>query len=100
MEAKSRDGREPQGAIEGGLDHRLTFVGKLAVDPTKNATENALREPVVLRKSIGTLRTKNGVIVHETLLATWKQQKRNIYDAFKRTVRDPSKNVCIAAIFA
>ncbi len=41
------------GKIEGGLDHWLTFIGEPAVSPTNNAAENALREPVILRKIIG-----------------------------------------------
>ena len=72
--------------IGGGLDHWLTFVGEPAVSPTNNAAENALREPVVLRKLIGTLRNDRGMFVHETLLsllATWRQQKRNPYDELK-----------------
>jgi len=39
--------------IKGGVDHWLTFVGEPAVSLTNNAAENALREPVVLRKIIG-----------------------------------------------
>jgi len=79
------------GKIEGGLDHWLTFVGEPAVDPTNNAAENALREPVVLRKLIGTLRNDRGMFVHETvlsLLATWRQQGRNPYDELKRVSRN------------
>jgi len=79
------------GKIEGGLDHWLTFVGEPAVSPTNNAAENALREPVVLRKIIGTLRNDRGMFVHETLLsllATWRQQGRNPYDELKRVARD------------
>jgi len=79
------------GKIEGGLDHWLTFVGEPAVSPTNNAAENALREPVVLRKLIGTLRNDRGMFVHETvlsLLATWRQQGRNPYDELKRVARD------------
>jgi transposase len=79
------------GKIEGGLDHWLTFVGEPAVSPTNNAAESALREPVVLRKIIGTLRNDRGMFVHETilsLLATWSQQGRNPYDELKRVVRD------------
>ena len=77
--------------IEGGLDHWLTFVGEPAVSPTNNAAENALREPVVLRKIIGTLRNDRGMFVHETilsLLTTWSQQGHNPYDELKRVVRD------------
>jgi len=79
------------GKIEGGLDHWLTFVGEPAVSPTNNAAENALREPVVLRKIIGTFRNDRGMFVHETvlsLLATWRQQGRNPYDELRRVVRD------------
>lgn len=79
------------GKIAGGLDHWLTFVGEPAVSPTNNAAENALREPVILRKLIGTLRNERGMFVHETvlsLLATWSQQGRNPYDQLRRVVRD------------
>jgi len=79
------------GKIEGGLDHWLTFVGEPAVAPTNNAAENALREPVVLRKIIGTLRNDRGMFVHETilsLLATWRQQGRNPYEELTRVVHD------------
>ncbi|UOO96797.1 IS66 family transposase (plasmid) [Halococcus dombrowskii] len=79
------------GKIEGGLDHWLTFIGEPAVSPTNNAAESALREPVVLRKIIGTLRNDHGMFVHETLLsllATWRQQGRNPYEEFKRVARD------------
>jgi len=79
------------GKIGGGIDHWLTFVGEPAVSPTNNAAENALREPVVLRKIIGTLRNDRGMFVHETvlsLLATWRQQGRNSYEELKRVVRN------------
>ena len=79
------------GKIESGLDHWLTFVGEPAVSPMNNAAENALREPVVLRNLIGTLRNDRGVFVYETLLsllATCRQQGRNPYEEFKQTARN------------
>jgi transposase len=79
-----------RGKIAGGLDHWLTFVGEPAVSPTNNAAEKALREPVVHRKIIGTLRNDRGMFVHETLLsllATWGQQGHNPYDELKRVSR-------------
>jgi len=79
------------GKIDGGLDHWLTLVGEPAVSPTNNAAENALCEPVVLRKIIGTLRNDRGMFVHETLLSlltTWHQQGRNPYEELKRVARD------------
>jgi len=62
------------GKIKGGIDHWLTFIGEPAVSPTNNAAENALREPVVLRKIIGTLRNDRGMFVHETLLSCWRHR--------------------------
>jgi len=88
------------GKIEGGLDHWLTFIGEPAVSPTNNAAENALREPVVLRKIIGTLRNERGMFVHETvlsLLATWCQQGRNPYEELRRVV---SSNKMISRDYA
>jgi len=79
------------GKIEGGLDHWLTFVGEPAVSPTNNAAESALREPVVLRKIIGTLQNDRGMFVHETLLsllATWSQQGQNPYEELRRVACD------------
>ncbi len=79
------------GKIDGGIDHWLTFVGEPAVSPTNNAAENALRESVVLRKIIGTLRNDRGMFVHETvlsLLAPRRQQGRNSYDELRRVVRN------------
>ena len=79
------------GKIKGGIDHWLTFVGEPAVSPTNNAAENALREPVVLQKIIGTLRNDRGMFVHETvlsLLAPSSQQGRNPYEELRRVARD------------
>ena len=79
------------GKIEGGPDHWLTFVCEPAVSPTNNAAENALREPVVLRKIIGTLRNNRGMFVYETvlsLLAPESQQGRNPYEELQRVARD------------
>lgn len=56
-----------------------------------NGVETALREPVVLRKIIGTLRNDRGMFVHETvlsLLATWRQQGRNSYEELSRVARN------------
>jgi hypothetical protein len=47
------------------------------VEPTNNRAERTLRELVVQRKIIGTLRNEKGIFIYETLptlLATWKQR--------------------------
>ena len=63
--------------ISNGLGHWLTFVTEPGVDSTNNRAERALREQVVLRKMFRTLRSAEGVQIHETIttmLATWKRR--------------------------
>ena len=63
--------------ISNGLGHWLTFVTEPGVDSTNNRAERALREQVVLRKMFRTLRSAEGVRIHETIttmLATWKRR--------------------------
>ena len=63
--------------ISNGLGHWLTFVTEPDVDSTNNRAERALREQVVLRKIFPTLRSAEGVQIHETIttmFATWKRR--------------------------
>jgi transposase len=62
------------GKISNGFEFWFTFVIPPGVEPTNNRAERALREHVVLRKIIGTLRNSKGTSIHErlmTVLATW-----------------------------
>ena len=68
------------GKISNGFEYWFTFVIHPGVEPTNNRAERALREHVVLRKIIGTLRNEKGTAIHErimTALATWEQQGVN-----------------------
>jgi transposase len=59
------------------------------LEPTNNRAEQALKEPVVQRKIIGTFRNDKGTQIYETmmtLLATWKQQGRNPYEAMAESL--------------
>ena len=63
--------------IRNGLGSWLTFVTEPDVDSTNNRAERALREQVVLRKILGTLRTEEGTRIHETIttmIATWEKR--------------------------
>jgi transposase len=65
------------GKISNGFEYWFTFVVNQYVEPTNNRAERAIREHVVLRKIIGTLRNDKGTSIHErimTVLATWSQQ--------------------------
>ena len=68
------------GKIENGFDYWFTFVTHPGVESTNNRAERALREHVVQRKIVGTLRNRKGTSIHErimTVLATWAQQGFN-----------------------
>jgi transposase len=65
------------GKISNGFEYWFTFVIHPGVEPTNNRAERALREHVVLRKIMGTLRNNKGTSIHErimTVLATWAQR--------------------------
>ncbi len=62
--------------IRNGLGHWLTFVTEPEVDSTNNRAERALREQVILQKIFRSLRSADGVQIHETIttmLATWQR---------------------------
>jgi transposase len=68
------------GKISNGFDYWFTFVIHPGIEPTNNRAERALREHVVQRKIVGTLRNRKGSSIHErvmTVLATWSQMGLN-----------------------
>ena len=74
------------GKIKNGFEYWFTFVLRPGVEPTNNRAERALREHVVIRKIVGTLRNKKGTYIHErimTVLATWSQQGLNSLQMLK-----------------
>jgi transposase len=81
---KSDEAKRFVGKVRNGFDHWFTFVMVPGLEPTNNRAERALKEPVVQRKIIGTFRNGKGTQIYETmmtLLATWKQQGLNPYNA-------------------
>jgi len=73
---KTNEARRFAAKIRNGIDHWFTFLTTPGVEPTNNRAERTLREHVVQRKIIGTLRNQKGTFIHETIttvLATWKQ---------------------------
>lgn len=65
------------GKISNGFEYWFSFVIQPGVEPTNNRAERAIREHVVQRKIIGTLRNSKGTSIHErlmTVMATWSQQ--------------------------
>jgi transposase len=74
------------GKISNGFEYWFTFVVHPGIEPTNNRAERALREHVVQRKIIGTLRNSKGTSIHErimTVLATWSQQRLNTFQVLR-----------------
>ena len=77
------------GKISNGFEFWFTFVIHPGVEPTNNRAERALREQVVLRKILGTLRNDKGTSIHEcitTMLVTWGQQGLNSLQMLKTSL--------------
>jgi len=75
--------------IEHGLEYWFTCVLYPEAEPTNNRAERALREVVVQRKIIGTLRGEKGAHVTEVLmsvLATWRLQGLNTLSMLRQTL--------------
>jgi transposase len=77
------------GKISNGFDYWFTFIIHPGVEPTNNKAERALREHVILRKIVGTLRNGKGTSIHErimTVLATWGQQGLNSFQMLRSSL--------------
>jgi len=72
-----------------GLEHWFTRILHPSIEATNNIAERALREFVVLRKIIGTLRNKKGTEIVETIMtmiATWKQRGQDTFTMMKASI--------------
>jgi len=86
---KSAEVRKFTTKMLNGLDHWFTFLTTPGIEPTDNRAERALREHVVQRKMMGTLRNEKGTLIHETIttvMATWKQQELNPTETLPKTI--------------
>lgn len=72
-----------------GLKHWFTRILYPFIDATNNIAERALREFVVLRKIIGTLRNTKGTEIVEiimTMIATWKQRGLDTFSMMRTSI--------------
>jgi len=72
--------------ILNGIEHWFTFVQYPFVEPTNNRAERALRELIVQRKIIGTLRNQKGSTIMERInscIITWKQNRLSSFYEIK-----------------
>ena len=72
--------------VSNGIEHWFTFLDHKYVEPTNNRAERALRELVVQRKIMGTLRNEKGTRIMERInscITTWKQKGLNPFNEIK-----------------
>lgn len=72
--------------VKNGIEHWFTFIGNKDIEPTNNRAERALRELIVQRKIIGTLRNDKGATIMERVnscIVTWKQRGLNPFTELK-----------------
>jgi len=69
--------------VRNGFDFWFTFVLVEGLEATNNVAERALKEPIVQRKIMGTLRNRKGVEIYETMMslfATWNKLGLDLHD--------------------
>jgi len=91
MDVDSEDAADLLTMLGNGIGNWLTFLDFPAVEPTNYKVEALLREPIVLRRIIGTLRNKKGMRLHETFLTlihTWRRRGYNPYSELQRLARN------------
>ena len=72
-----------------GLHHWFTRILYPFIEATNNRAERALREFVVIRKIIGTLRNKKGIEIVETILTmitTWRQRGLDSFSMMRASI--------------
>ncbi len=80
--------------IDFHIESWFTCVRFAGVQPTNNYAEQAIREPVIVRKIIGAFRSERGTRTYETLaslIATWQFRKLDIKTELHRML---SANLC------
>jgi transposase len=82
--------RKPLKYIKFGLGCWYTCLVYPGMEPTNNLGEQAIREHVVIRKIIGTFRSRHGCENYQyiaSLFATWRLQKKNVFDELDKLLR-------------
>ena len=75
--------------IKNGLEFWFTRIIHPQIDPTNNKGERSLREIVVIKKIIGTLRNQNGADVLAkmmTLISTWRLNGQNPFYSLRAII--------------
>ena len=75
--------------IKNGLDFWFTRILHPQIEPTNNNGERSLREMVVIKKIIGTLRNQDGADVMAkmmTLISTWRLNGQNPFYSLKALI--------------
>ena len=85
--SKFKELKKPLTYIRNGLGNWYTCLLYLGMEPTNNLSEQVIREHVLMRKIIGTFRSKKGAEYYQyiaSMFATWRLQGKDIYDELEK----------------
>ncbi len=83
-------------SIKNGFGKWYMYLLYPRMEPTNNLGEQAIREHVIMRKIIGCFRSESGAENYQfiaSFLASWKLQKRNIFEDLADLLR---KELCLS----
>ena len=89
-----QDPHKPVEYIQNGLGSWFTCLLYPGMEPTNSLAEQAIREHVVIRKSIGTFRSESGSQNYQyisSLLATWRLKGKSMFTEMDNILR---KKLC------
>jgi len=87
MDYQSESAKKFVQKIANGFDYWFTFVLNPGVEPTNNIAEGTIREHVVHRKIIGTLRNEKGMRIHETAMSVFQTQQNMGLNPFEELLK-------------
>jgi len=77
--------------IRNGGKHWFTCLLHPNIQPTNNLAEQTIREPIIRRKIFGCLRNQKGAntfSILTSLIASWKQQKLDLFQTIKQNLQN------------
>jgi len=79
--------KKPVTFIRNGLGYLYTCLLYPGMEPTNNLSELAIREHVLMRKTIGTFRSEDGAEYYQyiaSVFTSWRLQGKDVYDELKK----------------
>lgn len=90
--------KKPVTYLKNGLGFWYTCLLYPGMEPTNNLSEQAIREHVIVRKIIGSFRSKKGAEYYQyiaSMFATWKILKKDIFEELSNLLK---REICLGEL--